>query len=794
MLISKDWLNEWVNSNLDAERLGQRFTSVGLELAAIEPAGPVLSKKIISGRIESVEPHPRADRLQVCRVYVGRKRLLQIVCGAKNARSGLAVAVALIGAKLPTGLLISKSRIREVVSSGMLCSAAELGLEDKSSGILELDKGTSAGQYVGDILKLDDEVIEVDLTPNRGDCLSLCGVAREVSAFTGTRLKGPAITTASAQIHDKPDIHLQAGAACPRYIGRIIKGVEVAAQTPLWMTERLRRSGVRPVSAIVDVTNYVMLELGQPMHAFDLDALSGNMVVRLAAQDEALELLDGSHLLLDADVLVIANDNKPVAMAGIMGGQRTAISDNTSNILLEAAFFAPEVIAGKARRYGLQTDSSFRFERGVDPELPARAMQRATQLIMAIAGGHCGPLTEAVIKATLPQRPGINLRRRKLYRVLGCELPDEQVQNSLRGLGLRVRKLSSGWRVTAPSFRFDIACEEDLIEEVARSYGYERIAINPPRGGGYPENHSESVQRIGRIDDLMMDLGYQEAITYSFVEAKIQQQVNPECQAIALLNPIAANMDVMRSSLWPGLLTALANNLNRQHDRVRLFEKGRCFQPLAGSTLANETESLAAVACGSLLPKHWKEETRGLDFFDIKGDIESLLMLTGDTEAFEFSVSGHPALHPGRSARLLHAGQTVGYLGQLHPAVQQALDIDETVYLFELKLSCITTASLPQYQSFSRFPETRRDLAIVVSQDITASRMLKVARTAAGPLLKKLELFDDYRGKNIPMNKKSLAFGLTLQHSSRTLTDAEVEEVVESVMVALGQHLGAVLR
>lgn len=793
MKFSEQWLRAWVNPAVTTAELAHQLTMAGLEVDAVEPVAPVFSGVVV-GEVLSVEPHPNADRLRFCRVHAGGDRPLEIVCGAANVAAGLKVPVATVGAELPGGLRIEKSKLRGVMSEGMLCSAKELGLAETSEGLLILSDEFEPGTDVRAALLLDDVSIELGLTPNRGDCLGVAGIAREVAAINKAPLHGPEIDAVAPAVDAEFPVRVDAAAACPRYLGRVIKGVNARAATPLWMRERLRRSGVRSISALVDVTNYVLLELGQPMHAFDLGKLEGGIVVRIAEQGEPLRLLDGRDVELDADTLVIADAAGAVAMAGIMGGERTAVSDDTVDVLLESAHFTPAALAGRARRYGLHTDSSHRFERGVDPELPRRAMERATALLLAIAGGKAGPIVARDSASHLPAAQPVMLRAERLRRLLGVDIAPQEVADILRRLGMTVTERPQAWEVLPPGFRFDIRIEADVIEEVARSYGYSRLPSQLPLARLHLQPQPEGRVTAERIRTLLVDRGYQEAITYSFVDPRLQQALDPAAPALALANPISADMAVMRTSLWPGLVQALIYNQNRQQARVRLFEVGRRFRRADGQWC--EETVVAGLAAGSAEPEQWGTAKRRVDFFDVKADVTAVLGLTGKGDAaFSYARYAHPSLHPRQAAQIRDDKQhALGIIGVMHPEAARALDIIAAPVLFELGLAALGEAAIPRFRELSKFPAIRRDLALVVDEAVSADSLRDCIAAAAGNLLQELQLFDLYRGKGIDSEKKSLAMGLTLQDSSRTLTDEDVDLVMGRVLTRLGEQFGATLR
>lgn len=794
MKFSKSWLDEWVNTGLDAEALAEQITMAGLEVDDITPVAGAFSQVLV-GQVVECGQHPDADKLRVTKVDVGAEELLDIVCGAPNCRQGLKVAVAVVGAVLPGDFTIKKAKLRGQPSHGMLCSYSELGMDVDSDGIIELPADAPIGAGVRDYLHLDDAIIEVDLTPNRADCLSLAGLAREVGVLNQQDVNWPEIPTVPASIDDKIEIRLDAPAACPRYLGRVVKNIDVKAETPLWMQEKLRRCGIRSIDPVVDITNFVLLEWGQPMHAFDLARLDGGIVVRQAEPGEKLTLLDGNEVSLNGDTLVIADSQKAVAMAGIFGGEATGVNENTRDVLLECAFFSPLSITGRARSYGLHTDSSHRFERGVDYQLQRKVMERATALLLAICGGEAGPVVEAVSEAHLPARNSITLRHGKLTRLLGINIPATQVTDMLARLGLEVTPTGDDWQVEVPSYRFDIAIEEDLIEEVARIYGYNRIPNVAPLARLDMSRHREASLPLGRLKDALVDLGYQEAITYSFVDPEQQRLLFPQVAPLVLPNPIAADMSAMRVSLWPGLIQAAVYNQNRQQARLRLFEQGLTFIPDgAAENGVRQTPVLAGLLLGPVVDEHWDMAAKGVDFFDLKGDVESLLALGADELSFGFARTDIEALHPGQSAALLRAGRQVGLLGTLHPSLLKKLGLKSQAYLFEIELAALTERAVPEAGEVSRFPANRRDLALVVERSTAAGDILDLVRKVGGDQLVGLNLFDVYQGQGIADGKKSLALSLVLQDTQRTLEEKEIADTVARIVSALSDEFNASLR
>jgi phenylalanyl-tRNA synthetase beta chain len=791
MKISEQWLREWANPRLDTKTLAERLTMAGLEVGAVTPAAEPL-EQVVVGEIRAISAHPQADRLRVCEVAIGKGRTATIVCGAANAAVGMKAPVALPGAKLPNGTAIQETNVRGVQSAGMLCSAQELGLEEKSDGLLDLGSEVKPGAGISDVLGLDDNVFEVDLTPNRGDCLSARGIAREISAITGTKLLGPRLRPVKTKSRRRIDVKLEAAADCPQYVGRVIENIDPNAVTPLWMRERLRRAGQRLIHPVVDVTNYVMFELGQPMHAFDIDKLNGGILVRRAKGKESLTLLDDSTIEVEQGTLLIADSRGPVALAGIMGGKDSAVGPTTKHVFFESAFFSPEIIAGRARALGKQSESSHRFERGVDPALQATALERATELLLAIAGGKAGPIVARTAKNHLPKVKPILLRSARSERMLGLALPSATAFGILSRLGMRVSRAGRDLRVTPPTWRFDVRREVDLIEELARIVGYDKIPSKRPRIEMAAPAVTETQVGESRLRSTMVDREYQEVVTYSFVDPKLQNLLDPQTTPLALANPISADMGVMRTTLWPGLVQAVLYNQNRQQTRLRFFEIGRRFVP-SGTALAQE-RCLSGAVTGTAYAEQWGAPKRDVDFHDIRADIEALFTLSGRRGELQFIPTQHPALHPGQSADVMVAGKRAGILGTLHPEIQAKLGLDRKMLLFEIALAALTDAKIPMFREVSKFPGTRRDISLDLSEEIPAEKVLKRTEEVAGNLLVNLELFDEYRGKGIDSGRKSLSLGLTLQDSSRTLKETEVDAVVSEVIAALQTELGARLR
>jgi phenylalanyl-tRNA synthetase beta chain len=788
--VSIDWLREWVDTGWDAQTLAQRLTMAGLEVEAVEPACPPFSGVVV-GEVVSCERHPDADKLTVCQVDDGSGGTRQVVCGAPNVRPGMRSAFARVGAELPGGLRIKRAKLRGVESSGMLCSARELGLGEGHAGILDLPGDLVPGTDLRSALVLDDVILEVNVTPNRGDALSVLGIAREAAALAATRLGVPAAEPVTASLKDRFEVRLDAPDACPRFAGRVLRGLRTDARTPLWMCERLRRAGLRPISPVVDVTNYVMLELGQPMHAYDLRRLSGRIEVRWARDGERLELLDGSTIDLAADILVIADAAGPVGAAGIMGGERSGIAEDTTDVFLEVAYFSPESIAGRARRLGLLTDASQRFERGVDPRLQERAIERATRLMLEIAGGQAGPTVVTQSDAHLPRRPSVQLEIERIGRLLGIDIPRHEVEAMLRRLGMQVAGAGDTLGVIPPSHRFDISLPQDVIEEVARLYGYDRIPEADAPVPQVPRGVSEQRVARERLAAVLADRGFQQAVTYSFVDPGLQRVLDPEGEALALSNPISADLAVMRSSLWPGLLKALLENARRQQDRVRLFEIGTRFLVTGGRL--TERQSVAGLLWGRAASEQWGLAARDADFFDAKAEVEALFRLTGP-RSLRYVADELPCLRPGRAARILDGDDTLGWIGELHPEACRTLDLRQAPLLFELDLESSFCAQVPVFTEFSRYPQIRRDLAVVVPEAVSFDQIKSEAVAAAAGQLHELRLFDVYRGPGIEPGAKSVALGLILQERSRTLTDQEGDAVVAAVIARLRSELKANIR
>ncbi len=791
MKFSENWLRELVEIKADRAELAHALTMAGLEVEELTTLGEHLDGVVVA-EIISAEKHPEADRLQVCKVDAGLAEPLQIVCGAPNARVGIKVPLAKVGANLPNGIAIKAAKLRGVESFGMLCSAKELAIDTDASGLLELPLDAPVGQPLAAYLGLPDASFELKLTPNRPDCLGLVGLAYDVAALFGSRVKVAEQVPAAVTTNTHRGIRLDAGKDAPRYLGRIVEGIDPTARSPLWLAERLRRSGLRSISAVVDITAYVMLELGQPMHAFDNDKLHGDIVVRHAHAGETLKLLDGSEAKLDDTFVLIADEKNALAVAGVMGCFDSRVTDATHNVFLESAHFVPAAIMGRARKLGLHTDASHRFERGVDPELPRRALERATELLLSIAGGKAGPVLVAENLADLPAPVPVALRRARLQRVLGVEVADAEVARIFTALGMQVESSGEGWRITAPSSRFDIEREEDLIEEVARIFGYDNIPTHTPAGALVLAIEPEARINELALREQLAARGYYEAVNLSFVAADLLTRWGFTERLVPLANPLSADLAIMRPSLLPGLIEALRHNRARQQDRVRLFEVASVF---AAGNPPVETPSVAIVACGSAREEQWGEPSRMLDFHDIKGDLDALIAWGGEPSRWSVHADSLPPwLHPGRAARVARDGQTVGYLGALHPQLAKVLDLGADVHVLELALEPVLARRLPSAQPVSRFPTVRRDIAMDLPEEISWSQIEQTVRATLATRLKQLLLFDRYSGKGVEAGRKSLAMGLILQDASRTLTDDDADRCVREAMAALEQTCKAKLR
>jgi phenylalanyl-tRNA synthetase beta chain len=801
MKLPLSWLREWVDLPDDAPAIAAQLTSLGFEVEALERVAPPFSGVIVA-EIQAIAPHPQADKLRVCTVNAGAGIApLQIVCGAPNARAGLKTALAQLGAVLPGDLRIKAAKLRGVESSGMLCSAKELGIVGGIEGILELPADAPVGSPLRDYLDLDDWTLELGITPNRGDAMSVLGIARELAAARGVSLKTPvrgAVGAAPVSGAEQGRVRIEPESGCARFASRIVRGVRSGVASPAWLQQRLQRAGLRSISPVVDVTNYIVLELGQPMHAYDLAQLQGTIVARRARAGESITLLDGRSLALSGDELAIADDRSVVGLAGIMGGERTGIADSTRDLFLEVAWFEPAAIAGRARRYGLLTDASQRFERGVDPALQEQALERATQLILELVGGEAGPIDLQQVVARVPVRKAVKLRTKRLAAVLGRAVPANEVTARLRALGMRVDAdgtAGESLAVTPPSWRFDIHIEADLIEEIARTVGLDQIPELPAQGQRRLRLTPESRIDERAVLQLLAARGYHEIVTFGFTDPALQQRLFGPQPAVTLRNPIASDLAVMRISLWPGLLQAALQNLRRQQERCKLVEVASVFRA-DGDGRVHEVPTIAGLAAGPRLPEQWGAGRDTLDFHDLKGDLQALLAIAGQggVVSFEPLDAPPPALHPGRCAAVLRDGARIGVLGALHPAVAHALEVGPELQLFELELALVTTAAPTRYEPVSVFPRIRRDLSFTVDAGEPFSRIAEHVSVAASSRLKELRIFDVYTGKGVESGRKSVALGLILQDISRTLTDAEADETVAAVIAELRSGLNARIR
>ncbi len=791
MKISENWLRTWVNPAIDSDTLSDQLTMLGLEVDELAPVAKPFTGVVV-GEVLTVEQHPDADRLRVTTVNIGSGEPLQIVCGAPNVRAGMKAPVATIGAVLPGDFKIKKGKLRGVESQGMLCGASEIDLEDKIDGLLELPDDAPVGVNIREYLKLDDNVIDISITPNRGDCFSIRGIAREVAVINQLQMNEPEIKSVDATITDEKKVVINTDGA-PRYLGRVIKNVNVKAATPEWMEQALARSGIRTHSILVDVTNYVLMELGQPMHAFDLAKIEGTVHVRQAQPQEKLQLLNDQEVELQEDVMVIADDQKALAIAGIMGGLASSVTDDTTDIFLESAFFAPLAIAGRARRFGLHTDSSQRYERGVDFELPLIAMNRASQLIQELAGGEFGPITVAEKSDLLPKREAIELKQVQVDQLLGYKVAAEFITDALTRLGCEVTVQANGeWSVVPPSHRYDMAIYQDLIEEVARIDGYDNIQISLPSMDVQLANYQDRFE-IAQLRQTVVTLGYQEAISFSFADAKLEKQLNPQVSPLMLANPISSDLAAMRSTLLSSLIPCVQYNLNRQQSRVRFFELGLRFDYQNANSIQDlkQIPTLALVALGSREPESWHAKPQPMDFFDFKGEVEEIL--AAGRVKVEYVRSERPWLHPGQSAEILVDGQSIGYLGRLHPSLENELDLS-TTWVAELDQAAVLQSYVSNFTELSRFPSVRRDIALLISDNINVRDIQQLIEKTGGELLDSTWLFDVYTGQGVEEGKRSLAFALLWQHPSRTLEDAEIKSGMDNIIQVLENTYQATLR
>lgn len=791
MKICESWLREWVNPSITTQTLIHQLTMAGLEVDACSPVAGQFNGVVVA-HVRQTKPHPQADKLTLCEVDLGADEPIQVVCGARNVRPGLKVALATVGAHLPHDIHIKSCKLRGELSQGMLCSTVELGMEVHSEGIFELPHDAPVGMDLREYLILDDNLLDLNLTPNRADCFSVLGVAREVAALNTQPCKSNPLIVVEPTITDEQDIILHDKVACPNYLGRVIRGIRSEIETPIWIQERLRRCGLRALHPVVDILNYVMLELGQPMHAYDLHALKGCVHVRVAEQDESLTLLDGQIARLGQPVLIIADDEKPLAIAGIMGGEQSSVKSNTVDVFLESAFFNPRMIAGVARKFGLNTDASQRFERGVDPTLQRIALERATSLIQEIVGGDAGPITSKTHDKGLPMNPVICFRPKQVARLAGLQVSEDIMSSLLMHLGMQVKKQHEHWDVTAPPYRFDVHNEADVVEEIIRLYGYEKIEAQPVQA----EMRAGEVNQIHQLNTeiglFFFNRGYQETISYSFVDPEIQAALYPKKPSINLLNPISSDLSQMRTGLWSGLIAAMIYNLHRQQSALRLFESGIIFQQIDGKV--SEIPCIAGLVTGNFGQLNWAEHKGTYDFYDLKGDLQALFSKLKQ-RTIDFVPTVHPALHPGQSAQIMHAGQELGLIGSLHPALMDALDITEEVFLFELSLLPLLQTSKPSYKPISRYPQTRRDLSLIVDESVLATQIESAIREVVdSSCLKSFDIFDVYYGESIPEGKKSLAIALTLQSDNRTLVEAEIQSMIAIILQKLENTFSAVLR
>lgn len=791
MKISENWLRTWVNPAIDSETLSNQLTMLGLEVDELAPVAKPFTGVVV-GEVLTVEQHPDADRLRVTTINIGSGEPLQIVCGAPNVRVGMKAPVATIGAVLPGDFKIKKGKLRGVESQGMLCGASEIDLEDKIDGLLELPVDAPVGMNIREYLKLDDNVIDISITPNRGDCFSIRGIAREIAVINQLQANEPKIQPISATISDEKAVTITTEGT-PRYLGRIIKNVNVKAATPEWMVQALARSSLRTHSILVDITNYVLLELGQPMHAFDLAKIEGSIQVRQAQPQEKLTLLNDQEVELQDDMMVIADDQKALAIAGIMGGLDSSVTDDTQDIFLESAFFAPLAIAGRARRFGLHTDSSQRYERGVDFELPMIAMHRASELIQAFAGGEFGPITVAEQEALLPKREAIALQQAQVDQLLGYEVVGDFIADALTRLGCVVETKAQGeWTVVPPSHRYDMAIYQDLIEEVARIHGYDNIQISLPKIDVQLEKYQDRFE-IAQLRQTVATLGYQEAISFSFADAKLEKQLNPNVQPLMLANPISSDLAAMRSTLLSSLIPCVQYNLNRQQQRVRFFELGLRFDYQNAQSIHDlqQIPTLALIAVGSRTPESWHVKPQAMDFFDFKGEIEEIL--AAGRVNVEFVRTERAWLHPGQSAEILVNGQSIGYLGRLHPSLENELDLG-TTWVAELDQQAVLQSYVSNFTELSRFPSVRRDIALLISDKIEVRDIQRLIEQTGGELLDSTWLFDVYTGQGVEQGKRSLAFALLWQHPARTLEDAEIKSGMDNIIQVLEDTYQATLR
>lgn len=791
MKVSESWLNEWVDTAVQGQQLADQLTMAGLEVDSHNPVAGVFSNVVVAKVLNTI-PHPQANKLTLCEVDAGKETHFKIVCGAANVRQGLYVALALPGAHLPGDVHIKETMLRGELSQGMLCSNAELGIEEQSEGIMELPENAPIGMDLREFLSLNDNVLEIDLTPNRADCFSILGVAREVAALNHRPLKKISAAQNQPTIDRNKNIHLSEPQACPQYCGRIISGINSTATTPLWMRERLRRSGIRSLHPVVDVTNYVMVELGQPMHAFNLDALDGDITIRFSAEGETLHLLDGQEVNLFKNTLLIADETKPLAIAGVMGGEESSVQEETQNIFLESAFFHPKHIAGVARKYGLTTDSSQRFERGVDPALQLIALERATELLAEITGGEIGPITQISNKEYLPEKKSIQFDPLKVKQLTGVDIPANQMITLLKNLGLDVNSEENKWVVTVPTHRFDVHLEVDLVEEIIRLYGYDHIKPQPMVTTVKAGSINTVDSLMNKLGDFFKGRGYLETISYSFVDPELQNEIYPHNKALELLNPISQELSQMRLGLWPGLIASMIYNVHRQQTSLKLFETGVVFK--TNDNEMSEEAHIAGLIMGEYGALNWSESTRKMDFYDLKGDVEALFKVL-NIKQYEFIAAENSALHPGKTAKVMINGNEAGWIGVIHPRLGDALGINNEVMLFDFKTDSLLASPTIRYQSISKYPLIRRDLSFIVDKHINVAQIEKSIREACtNDWLQDIKLFDVYTGANIPSEKKSIALALILQSENRTLEDKEINPLISAIIKKLEEKFAILLR
>ena len=791
MKIAESWLREWVDPDFTTEELAHQLTMLGHEVDGVESQGEGIADVVIA-EVVAAEKHPDADKLTLCKVDDGSGEIVDVVCGAPNVVAGMKTPLAKPGVKLPNGMKLRKAKIRGIVSNGMLCSAVELGLGDESDGIMHLPDDAKSGTALVDFLQLPDAAIDLELTPNRGDCFSVIGIARDVAALTGSDLKAIGIDVVDAGSDEVQAVELVEPEGCPRFAGRLVRGIDPGARSPVWMTERLRRSGLRAISPVVDITNYVMLELGQPLHAYDASLLKGSIRPRLAKKGEKVTLLDEKEVELNPDTMIITDDSGPIGLAGIMGGLGTAVTDTTTDVFFEAAFWPQDFMAGRARSYGLHTDASLRFERGVDPEGQARAVERATELLVSIAGGVAGPLNDQVVEKLLPARSQIELRRSRITRLLGTEIDDAEIESILGRLQMQVSETDGGWTVFAPSYRFDIEIEADLIEELARIHGYDSIPETTELARSPLQTVTESAVEMERAAAALIARDYQEVVTYSFIDAEADRLFSGIESSLVLSNPISSEMSVMRASLWPGMVSVAATNNARQQERVRIFEASKSFH----GTLADHDEVLriAGLVTGPRHPEQWASRSESVDFFDIKSDVEALLALSCDPAEIRFEATDHPALQPGQAANVLRDGGVIGAIGKLHPKLAKRYDLKRAVFVFELDAEKTLASKAPSAKTISKYPAIRRDIAVIVDDKVSADELITAVAESSPELIQDVRIFDVYRGERIEAGRKSIAIGLILQETSRTLTDDDADGAMAAAVKNLEDQFAAVLR